>query len=179
MIEGEHLDSSSVCELLTSLNKNEFPNEVKLDTVHSALCLFSARNSRKQIERATRTRRSRIKSIIFLGPLLSLLGGNRNRKLVWITVTDLHRFDYIRRPELVFSPTRFPLFSFFPIVVERIFDRPLPSPFFFSHRMPQNWIRSNFEYRLILIFVKTKKRSCKLAYPKIYFPIKKQYEYKI
>lgn len=174
MIEGEHLDSSSVCELLTSLNKNEFPNEVKLDTVHSALCLFSARNSRKQIERATRTRRSRIKSIIFLGPLLSLLGGNRNRKLVWITVTDLHRFDYIRRPELVFPPTRFPLFSFFPIVVQRIFDRPLrfPPPHFF---LAQNAT----ELDTIQFRISSYPNFRKDEETKIYFPIKKQYEYKI
>lgn len=130
---------------------------MKLDAAHSPVCLFSA-NSRKQIERATRTRGGspRIKSIIFLGPLLSLHGGNRNRKLVRITVTDLHRFDYTRQPELVFPPTRFPLFSFFSIVVQRIFDRPLrslllPLPSFFEAECFRTGYDPISLYRLILI----------------------------
>lgn len=155
---------------------------MKLDAAHSPVCLFSA-NSRKQIERATRTRGGspRIKSIIFLGPLLSLHGGNRNRKLVRITVTDLHRFDYTRQPELVFPPTRFPLFSFFFHRSSANFrsSTPLsspPPPFFFRSRMLQNWIRSNFfisPYPNFKIKIKNKP-----AYLEIYFSIKKQYHYK-
>lgn len=138
---------------------------MKLDTVHSALCLFSARNSRKQIERATRTRRSRRSYKIHYIPWTVIVSprwesesktglNHRNR----LTPIRLHSPAGISFPSDEIS-----FIFFFPHRSSANFrsSTPLssPSPFFFSHRMPQNWIRSNFEYRLILIFVKTKKRK--------------------
>lgn len=123
-MEDERLDSS--VNLPTSLNKNEFPNEVKLDTAHSPACLFPG-NSRKQIEEWRGS--SRIKSIIFLGALLSLLGVGESESKTGLNHRNRLTPIRLHSPAgISFPPTRFPLFSFFSlssIVVQRIFDRPL------------------------------------------------------
>lgn len=174
MIEGEHLDSSSVCELLTSLNKNEFPNEVKLDTVHSALCLFSARNSRKQIERATRTRRSRrlykihyIPWTVIVSPRWeseSKTGLNHRNRL---TPIRLHSPAGISFPSDEIS-----FIFFFPHRSSANFRSSTPLPIFF---LAQNAT----ELDTIQFRISSYPNFRKDEETKIYFPIKKQYEYKI